>query len=164
MKLKVKNLKSLTIEIQKRVRKVLRDKDIRDGLGDILVEYIRTQSFGRPAKATIAARKYLEKYNVTDPDYNRSKIKAIFTGKLLEDLASNVKADFKPGKVGYVFEQSNKKHPKYQGKTKKVGSRSSYKAIQEGLENLGYNYVKIDDATIDKMINFIRSKLLNKLS
>jgi len=158
------NLKEITVDLRKRITEILRDPSVRSGLGEILVDYIRTQSFGSPAPSTAKIRKYLERYNKVDKDYNSGKIKAIFTGELLNDLAGNVKANFKGGKATFEFAQSNKKHKKYQGKKKKIGStRSAYSAIQSGLESLGYDYIEVDDATIDKMTQFIQDTLLRKL-
>ena len=164
LKITSASLKKAQSSIRKTITKALRSKDIRAGIGDIVVDAIKASKLGSPAKATVAHRKYLEKYNQTSDAYKRGVVNAIFTGELMKDLANNVKFTTGSDGVGYEIQNSGKKHKKYKGKKKSIGSRTPYKVIQDRLIDLGYDYLFIEDETVDKLVKFIRKQLLNKLS
>jgi hypothetical protein len=112
-KIKVKNLNKVQSSLRKKIRKALRSPNIREGVGEIVVDQIQDDSVPVQSEATIAWRKYYEKANETSPRYNRSKINFTFTGDLLKDLMKNVKARFDLNRAEFIIEQSNKKHKKY---------------------------------------------------
>lgn len=162
-KLKVKNLKQVTSSVRKFITKELRSKEIRQGVGEIVVKSIRAQMFGVPAKSTKKWRERYDSLNTTHPTYKRSKINITFTGELLEDLQKNVRANATSGRFVYVIEHSDKLHKKYNGVSGKIGSRSKYSDISDGIINKwGYNYLKFDDKTLAKVISFINSEITKK--
>ncbi len=167
-KLKVLNLKKVTSGIRRDITKALRDKEFRDGIGDIVVNEVKETTLGSAKDGTLAWRKYLEKGNATDPKYNRNKIKALFTGELLNDLRNNVRLDLSSGGASFTIEHTDKKHKKYKkpnGKPTK-GIAQTYKAIQGFLEELGYFYIRNakNSAKIEKKVrDFIQEMLFKKL-
>ena len=164
-KLKIKNLKQVQTSIRKEITKGLRDKEIREGVGEIVVDQIQSEPTPVSSKATIAWRKYLEQSNSTSSRYRRSQINITFTGELLEDLKNNVKARFGSGKAEYVIEQSNKKHRKYKtpsGRPVK-GQRQSYKDISDFIIAKGYNYLTFSSQSKKRVIEFIRIRLFKNL-
>jgi hypothetical protein len=163
--LNITNLKQVETRLRQRIIKALRSKRIRELIGDTVVKAIKERKdFGAPKESTEKQRRYLERYNSTDPAYDRNKINAVFTGELLADLEKNVRLVSKKGSVSFEIAQSDKRHKKYQGKTKKVGSRSKYSEIQKGLEDLGYNYLFVDDKAVDELIDLIRQELLKEIA
>lgn len=164
-KLKVKNLSKVQISIRKEITKALRDKDIRDGVGAIVVDQIQKEPIPVSSKVTLAWRKYLEKGNQVAKQYKRNFINITFTGELLADLKNNVKASFTAGKAEYVIEQSDKKHKKYKkpnGKTVK-GERKTYKEISEFVIDKGYNYLTFSSKSKKRVIEFIKKELFKRL-
>lgn len=166
-KLKVKNLKSVQSSIRKEITKALRSKEIRQGVGEIVVEDIQENTIAVSSSATIAWRKYYEKANKLSPKYTRRNINFTFTGDLLKDLMNNVKAKFGGGKAEFILEQSNKKHKKYKkpnGKTSK-GRALSHKEIQENIYKIStkYHYLKFTKKAKDGVLKFIREELFKRL-
>lgn len=167
-KVKVKNLKNVTSNIRLKITKELRAPEFRTGVGDIVVEEIKKTNLGSPSEATKAWRKYLEKGNTTDKQYNPGQIKALFTGELLEDLRKNVRLSSTKGAIEFIVEQTDKLHKKYKkpnGKPTK-GRRQTFKQIQSFLEALGYNYItnaKNKQTTQKKILDFIRKELFKRL-
>ena len=164
-KLKIKNLRQVKTSIRKEITKGLRDKKIREGVGEIIVDQIQGEPVPVTSKVTTAWRKYLEKGNTPSSRYSRSQINITFTGDLLKDLKNNVKARFGAGKAEYVIEQSNKKHKKYKtpdGKPIK-GDRQSYKDISDFIIKRGYNYLTFSSQSKKRVIEFIRERLFKNL-
>ena len=167
-KVKVNNLKNVTSNIRLKITKELRAPEFRKGIGDIVVEEIKETNLGTPSAATKAWRKYLEEGNKKDPKYEPDKIKALFTGELLEDLRNNVRLSSTKGAVEYIIEQTNKLHKKYKkpnGKPTK-GKRQTFKQIQGFLEDLGYKYItnaKNSEEMTKKILKFIRKELFERL-
>lgn len=151
--------KKLNRSLQVEVNKLFRDKTLREEIGRIVVEDIKANyDGGSPAKSTLKWRERYDKLNATDPAYNRNKIKAVFTGELLEDLRTNIKAD--TTQKQFVMEHSGKLHKKYQGVTKKIGSRTPYNKISEYLiDDMGYNYLQLTDEAREKIVSLVRDKL-----
>jgi hypothetical protein len=157
---KVKGLKRVKSNIRKFITRSLRDPVVRKGVGKIVVDNIRAKNFGPPAKTTKKWRERYDGLNATHPTYARNKINITFTGELLNDLQNNVKSKSTGGQFNYIFEQSNKLHKKYNGVSGKIGSRSKYSEISDGIINKwGYDYLKIDDKTLTKVIKFIQTKV-----
>jgi hypothetical protein len=165
-KVKVKGFKELRNLVGRRakiaINKTIRDKTLRDKIGVLIVDYIRNNFSEVPAPATIAIRQYLEQFNTTHPTYKRRKINVTFSGALLDDLKNNVKAD--TTQLAIVIEHSQKKHPGYKtgsGKTKRV----SFSLINQYLVNdMNYDYIKVDDKTKDKIVKLIRKEILNSIA
>lgn len=160
-KLRVKNLNKVRTNIRKRVTKALRDKSIREGVGEIVVDQIQKEPVPVTSEATKSWRKYLEKNNPTSIRYNRRFINITFTGELLKDLMKNVKAKFSKGSVEYVIEHSDKKHKKYKkpnGRPLK-GTRKSYSEISDFIIDKGYDYLTFSEKSKTRVIRFIRDKV-----
>lgn len=152
------NPKILKRKINIAITKLLQSKELREKIGKTIVEAIKDKSMGSAAYSTKKWRERYEKLNKTDPKYSRSKINATFTGELLNDLMTNVKAN--TPKKQFIVGNSSKLHKKYQGVTKKIGSRSPYKEIAKGLINdLGYDYLEVSDDTREKIIKLIRKEI-----
>ena len=159
-KVKVKGLKRIQSNIRKFITKELRKKEIRQGVGEIVVNSIRATKFGAPAKSTKKWRKRYDSLNVTHPTYSRNKINITFTGELLQDLQKNIKSSSTAGRFVYVIEHSDKLHKKYNGVTGKIGSRSRYSDISDGIINKwGYKYLTFDDKTLAKVISYINTEI-----
>jgi len=141
------------------ITKMLRSKELRLKVGRIVEEDIR-KNFRKSvtSKATLAFRKYYEKYNPTHPDYNRRIINITFTGDLLEDLAKNVKAD--TNKLELIVEHSDKKHKLYKLRKRKGGrKRHSHKEISEFVISKGYDYLQITDKASAKIRKLVQEEL-----
>jgi len=188
-KLKILNLKKVQTSLRKQITKELRSKEIRTGVAEIIVSDIKDSNLGTPAKFTKEMREYLEQFNKTDPKYRRGKISANFTGELLQDLISNVKAKFGNGLATFVLEHSDKDHSPYkQGKGKSKFSKKktfketrfdkksgSFKQVNKAvkvpysfistmiIKKHGYDYLKFSDKTQSKVIKFIRDKVFKNL-
>jgi hypothetical protein len=167
-KVKVLNLEKIRSDIRKKIALGLRDEEIRKGIGEIIVQDIKeTKDFGTPAESTIKWRERYEKSNTTDEFYNRNKLNATFTGELLEDLKNNVRLNSTKGAIAFEITQSSKFHKPYKSPSKKTKSRSKsnvtrpkYSDIQNWMiNNYGYNYLKIEDFTVRKLVAFIRNTL-----
>lgn len=186
-RVKVTGLKNFQSQIVKEIRKILRDKTTRQSVGRIVVAGIRSSSFGEPSNVTMQFRKFFEQYNKTHPEYRRSNINITFTGELLNDLQKNVKADFGGGKNEYIIEHSGKLHKGYDsGEARKKGKRKievtslkskktretrqkysrqriSYQMISEYLIEKGYDYLQLNDATINRVLRYINIRLKGQL-
>lgn len=163
--IRIKNLKQVQTAIRKEITKGLRAPEIRNGVGEIVVDQIQKEPIPVRSKATIAWRKYLEKGNKTSSRYSRGRINITFTGELLNDLKNNVKARFGAGKAEFVISQSKKKHKKYKkpdGKPVK-GVAQSYEAIGDFLAAKGYNYLTFSSKSKKRVIQFIREKLFKNI-
>lgn len=164
--LRVKNLRSIKSQLRKRITKALRDKKIRSGVAKIVVRNIRKETIPVKSKATIAWRKYYEKANKTHGSYNRKKINFTFTGDLLNDLISNVKAKFSKGKALFVLEQSKKKHKKYKkpdGKTSKSRALTHAEISDIIIHKLGYKYMTFSKKSENEVLAFIKKELFKRL-
>ena len=166
---KVTGLKNIQSTLLKEIRKILRDKTTRDSVGRIVVAGIRSMQKPVQSQVTLAFRKYYEQYNKTHPEYRRSNINITFTGDLLNDLQKNVKADFSGGKNEYLIQHSEKRHKKYKtGKKRKNKSSKSVEAlthqmISEYLIEKGYDYLKLDDKTINRVLRYMNIRLEKQL-
>jgi hypothetical protein len=168
---KIKGIKELAQRLNRNIKievaKLFRDADLRAKIGSIIVNDIKLnyEAPNPPADSTLEWRRRYDPINKTDPAYRREKIKAVFTGELLEDLAKNIKSN--PTNFSFEVAHSNKKHRKYQGKTKKIGGNSTYQEISEGLiEKLGYNYMVLSDEAKTEIAALVRDrvfKLLDKV-
>ena len=186
-KLKVKNLKQVQNSIRKDLTKILREKSVRQGVAEIVVNEIRSTKFGTAHKFTVKMREYLKQFNKVHEKFKMNDIRITFTGELLNDLIKNIKASFNKGTVDYVIEHSDKMHKVYRqasnSKKKKIEVTSlktkktrdvrdfsskqkpvSYKTISENIiHKNGYDYLKFSESTKEKVIEFIRKTLFNKL-
>ena len=168
-KVRVKGVNELAAKLNRNLRielnKLFRDADLRRKIGSIIAEDIKDNvNFGAPSAATDEWRGRYEPYNTTDPKYDRSKLNATFTGELLADLASNVKAI--PSELTFLVEHSKKKHKRYSGPNGKIGKSVLYSKISSYLVNdLNYDYFKLSDRGQKLITDEIRKvffKLLSK--
>ena len=166
--IKIKGIKNLEAKINRslkiEINKLFRDKDLRLQIGQLVVADIK-QNYdgGRPAESTIKWRERYDQLNQTDPQYNRNKIKALFTGELLNDLATNIKAD--TINKQFVMEHSSKLHKKYQGVTKKIGKRIAFDKLSGYLiDDMGYNYMVLSDEVQKEIVKLVREKILKLIS
>jgi len=167
-KVKVLNLDKIRSDIRKKITLALRDETIRTGIGEIVALDIKeTKDFGTPAESTQKWRARYEKSNTTDEYYQRNKLNAVFTGELIEDLKNNVRLSSTKGDISYEIKQSDKFHKPYKSPSKKKKSssksnvtRPKYSDIQNWMiNNYNYNYLKIEDFTIKKLVTFMRKAL-----
>lgn len=160
-KVKVTGLKQIQSSIRKFITKELRRKDIRDGVSSIVVESIRKKNFGTPAKTTKKWRERYDSVNPTHSTYSRNKINITFTGELLNDLQKNIRANSTAGKFNYIMEHSDKLHKKYNGVSGKIGSKTKYSVISDGIINRwGYDYLTFDDKTLTKVVSYINKQIV----
>jgi hypothetical protein len=110
----------------------------------------------------LAWRKIYDKLNITDPAYSRGKINITFTGELLKDLIRDVRAI--TTKRQFEVAHSDKKHKPYKGKNGKIGGSPPYKTIQKRLQGLGYDYLTISKAALNKIQTAVQKKLLEILT
>lgn len=158
---KVKGLKQINSAIRKFITKELRRKELRQGVGEIVVSSIRAKRFGTPARSTKKWRKRYDSLNTTHPTYRRNNINITFTGELLNDLQKNIKSKSTSGKFEYIISHSDKLHKKYNGVSGKIGSRSKYSDISDGIINKwGYDYLSFDNKTLNKVVSYINKEIV----
>lgn len=167
-KIKIKGIKEVSKKLNKDIRielnKVLRNPVLRLKIGDIVVNDIKQNvDFGSPAPSTLKWRERYDQINPTDPAYSRSKLNAVFTGELLDDLRTNVRAF--PTELTFEIGHSDKRHKKYQGVTKKIGSRAKYSEISGYLVNdLGYDYFQLTKKAQSEITKLIQDELFKLLA
>jgi hypothetical protein len=167
-KIKIKGVKEVSDKLNRNIRielnKILRDPALRQKVGQIVVDDIKANvDFGSSAPGTLKWRETYDQINATDPAYSRNKLNAVFTGELLEDLKNNVRAF--PTELTFEIAHSDKRHKKYQGVTKMIGSRSKYSEISEGLvKGLGYDYFKLTKRAQSEITKLIREELFKLLA
>lgn len=167
-KIKIKGIKEVSKKLDKDIRielnKVLRNPVLRLKIGDIVVNDIKGNvNFGSPAPSTLKWRERYDQINPTDPAYSRNKLNAVFTGELLEDLRTNVRAY--PTELTFEVGHSDKRHKKYQGVTKKIGSRAKYSEISGYLVNdLGYDYFQLTKKAQSEITKLIQDELFKLLA
>lgn len=167
-KIKIKGVKEASQKLSRNLRielnKVLRDPVLRQKVGEIVVADIKENvDFGSPAPSTLKWRETYDQINPTDPAYSRNKLNAVFTGELLEDLKNNVRAF--PTELTFEIGHSDKRHKKYQGVTKKIGSRAKYSEISDYLVNdLGYDYFKLTKKAQAEIAKLIKDELFKLLT
>jgi len=158
---KVTGLKQIQSSIRKFITKELRRKDLRENVGKLVVDSIRSKRFGSPTKSTRKWRERYDSLNTTHPRYSRNNINITFTGELLVDLEKNIKSNSTGSRFQYVISHSDKLHKKYNGVSGKIGSRSKYSDISDGLINKwGYDYLTFDDKTLTKVVSYINKEIV----
>jgi len=56
---------------------------------------------------------------------------------------------------------SDKLHKKYNGVSGKIGSRSKYSDISDGIINKwGYDYLTFDNKTLNKVVSYINKEIV----
>ncbi len=170
--------KKLNSKFKVVINKTLRDKATRLEVGKIIAQDIRDNFNEDASEITQAFREFFEQYNTTHPDYRRSKINITFTGELLEDLATNVKAD--TTKLAFIVEHSDKKHANYKSggtfkdkkagvtslktqKTRNITVKQSHRRISDKLIAMGYDYLKVSDDAEKKILQLLKSKILENI-
>ena len=162
-RIKLKNIdnvaKALNRSLRIELNKLFRDKQLRLDVGNIIEQDIKANYDQRAAaRSTVRTRRYLEKYNSTDSKYDRNRIKALFTGALLDDLAKNVKGF--PTQSTFEVSHSKKKHPGY----KTANGRSKRISFEE-LSNILVNDLKVNYFVLsDKAQKDIAQLIIDKFS
>ena len=163
----IKGTKELANKLNRQLRielnKLFRDKNLRMLVGEIVVADIKKNvNFGAAADSTVRTREYLDRFNKTDRAYVKSDIKAVFSGKLLEDLKKNVKGF--PTESTFEIAHSEKKHPGYKtanGRTSKI----DYQELSDILiDDLGYNYIQLSDKARSKIAKAVKDKFFRLLA
>lgn len=165
-KVKIKNVQAVRKLVGSRfkiaINKLLRSKDIRSKVGRIIVDDIQSINWGTASEKYQAFRDRIK--NPKDKKYAPPKINITITGKLLNDLITNVKAN--TTKLELIIEHSEKKHPKYKltssGRKRKATPSSTYKEIGEGISRY-YDYLTISDKASKKITRLIQDELFNLL-
>jgi len=166
--IKVKGTKELAKRLNRdlniKLNKLFRDKNLRSEIGVIVVADIKKNvEFGAPSSSTLKWRKTYDKLNKTDSAYDRNKIKAVFTGELLADLGKNVLGNTTD--KTFVIGNSDKLHKKYRGKSGLIGKKVSFSKIAEYLVNdLKYDFLKLSDEGRDKILSLVRDRIFKLLS
>lgn len=162
-KVKIKGIdrveRALKRSIKIETRKLFRDKELRQKIGEMVVDDIKENvDFGLASPATQRARRYLEQFNSTDPKYDRRKIKALFTGQLIDDLGKNIKSD--TNNLQFVIEHSEKNRKKYKKKRGTIGKTMTNQELSKILINdLGYDYILLSDKARSEITELVRDKL-----
>ena len=165
-KVNVKGVQALAKALNRNLRivlnKIFRDKKLRELVGDIVVRDIKKNvNFGSATVNTQRTREYLERYNTTDPAYRRSDVKAVFSGRLLDDLANNVKGF--PTKSTFEISHSKKRHPGYRtanGNTPKI----DYQKLSDILiGDLGYDYFQLSDKAQQEILEAVQDKFFEEI-
>lgn len=147
-KVTIKNLSALKKAIGRNLKielsKLFTSQDLRLRIGTIIVNDIKNNvDLGEAADSTKKYREYLAKFNITDPQYDQNRVKALFGGHLLDDLKNNIKG--LPTELSFLVEHSSNSHPGYKtanGRTKRV----PFSQISDWLINdKGYDYIKLTD-------------------
>jgi hypothetical protein len=166
--IKVNGVKELADKLTRNLRielnKIFSSNELRETVGQIIVNDIKKNAdFGKPAPSTKKWRKTYEPHNATDPEYNRDKLNATFTGELLEDLQKNIKGY--PTKLTFEIGHSDKKHSQYKSKDGKIGKKTPYKVISKHLINeLGYDYFQLTETAKKLIIEEIKKEFFKVLS
>ena len=165
---KVTNLKNVTSAIKKQIIKASRDKSIRLGIGELIVDDIQRTTFRTLGSGEAYFKFRLRIKNKKDPKFKPTKINLTITGRLMKDLKSNVKVNTTGGQIRYVIEHSDKNHPQYSLKNKRSGTKKPdpvpYKTIQQGLSAAGYDYLNFNNRQLAKLSKFINNKLIKLLT
>jgi hypothetical protein len=159
---KVKGLdrirKSFNRKIKIAINKAFRSKEIRQTVARIVVADIRDSIFRAAAPSTQRTREYLETYNETHPKYDQRLINVTFSGKLLEDLINNAKAD--TVNLAIVIDHSDKKHPGYKTANGRLRADLTYKKLSQILiEDQNLDYLQLTPEGSKKVRDFIIPKL-----
>lgn len=169
-KIKVKNLDNLTKQLSSNLNielnKIFSNKTVLSEVRKIIEKNFRSKNFGSAKDSTNRQRKYLEKYNTTDPDYIPGQIKAIFTGQLLEDLIK--------GTVGVPTEKQfhvahtdaenepeaipDRKHKGYKTKSGRTKG-AAFSDIAEGLVKRGFNYFELESKYEKQLVKLISDEI-----
>lgn len=166
-KVKIKGVQklasSLNANMRVAVNKLMRDANLRDKIGSIIVKDIKENvDMGAASPVTVKIREYFEKYNVTDPAYSRSRVKAVFTGQLMEDLRKNVKSI--TTEMAFEVKNSDKKHKGYKTKNGKTKGESFSKISGWIVDDLGYNYFQLTQEAQAAITNEVQNVLFKILS
>ena len=166
-KVKIKGVKELSKRLERNIntqlKKLFRDKELRKRIGELVVADIKKNvDFGSSDSEWVKYRDKIASKNSTDPAYKQGSIKAVFTSELLQDLINSIKGDTL--NFQFVIEHSEKRHKKYQGVTKKIGSRSKYTEISKGLvRDMGYDYFQLSAKAQKEITKIIREEIFELL-
>lgn len=153
---KVRRQVGKNVNIQ--LNKVLREKELREGLAQDVIDYWRKNPFGTAAKATIDNRIYLEKYNKTHPSYATPLINVTFSGQQLDDLKRGTTAS--PTKGIIEIKNTARVRTRYSGANGKVGKSLKFDKLYSHLSGMGYDYLNLPKVVLDKLSKRIQDRLL----
>lgn len=161
-KIKVKGLDQIRKRFDRKIKiainKAFRSREIRQTVAKIVVSDIRDSIFRAAAPSTQRTREYLETYNETHPKYDQRLINVTFSGKLLEDLISNAKAD--TTNLAIIIDHSDKKHPGYKTANGRLNAKLTYKKLSKILiEDQNLDYLQLTEQGAKKVRDFIIPKL-----
>lgn len=169
-KLRLKNLRRVQSSLRKEIIKASRDKDIRDGVADVIVKSIQDNPVKQAELATIKWREYAKKKNPPDPKHIPDKINFTFTGELMKDLRRNAKVRTIGNSITYVIEQSDRLHKFYKNRKGRAirpkKGKSSFKQIYKWLKKKGkkYDYLRFSSKQKAEVASYVKSALLKKLT
>lgn len=155
--------KALNRKLRIVLNKVFRDKDLRKLVGKIIADDIKANVDFRAAKpSTIKTREYLERFNTTDPQYKKTRVKALFSGQLINDLANNVKGF--PTKQTFEVKHSGKKHKGYKTKNGKTKSIPFQELSDILVNDMNLNYFNITDEAQAEILEAVQNKFFDELA
>lgn len=150
--------KNFNVKIKIAINKAFRNKELRQTVARFVVEDIRDSIFRSAAPSTQRTREYLEDYNTTHPKYDRRLINITFSGKLLEDLITNAKAD--TVNLAIVIQHSEKKHPGYKTANGKINAKLTYADVSKILINdQNLDYFNLTSKGSQNIINYMVPRL-----
>lgn len=170
---KVTNLKNVTSAIKKQIVKASRDKSIRAGVGDIVVDDIQNKNYRNVSPTEPYARFRKRIKNKKDFKFDPAKINFTVKGSLMKDLRKNVVVSTTGGEIRYIIEHSDKLHTGYSvKKSPRKGSKPyktkpiAFKKIQKELAKYSkdYDYLKFSNQVLAKLNKFIKNSLIKLLT
>lgn len=155
--------KTLNRKLRIVLNKVFRDKDLRKLVGKIIADDIKANvDFKEAEDSTIRTREYLERFNTTDPLYNKQRVKALFSGQLINDLANNVKGF--PTKQTFEVKHSGKRHKGYKTKNGKTKSIPFQELSDILIDDMKLNYFNITDDAQSRILEAVQNKFFDELA
>jgi hypothetical protein len=162
--IKKDSINRISKEYRKKVINTLRADDLRQDIATSISTSLldKPKDFGSAKEPYKSYRAKLSKKNTTAKNFNKNRIKALFTGELFEDLADKRAVRNKATSKGieYEIQHTSRKHKKYKG-TK--GKRSKYRDISAGLYKLGYQYFNFTKSLEKKIIKIVNKKIRKAL-
>lgn len=150
---------SLSEAIKRKIKKNVPKKADWEGISTYVIRNVKAnyRKNKTPPLESIKHREYLEKYgNATGISYGTSRPNLTISGELLE----SIKPEFKKNSL-IISPTGN--HKKYQGKTKKVGNRTSNFEIAKHMKKIGRNFLKMTPTMKKIVLNMLKMSLRKHL-
>lgn len=168
-RIKIQGVEGLSKRIGRNVRiqvaQIFRSEELRKRVGEIVERDIKLnyEHSKPPEESTRRWRERYGPYNDTDPQYDPDKLKALFTGELLEDIKNNVVAV--PTDFSFEIGHSDGKHSRYRGPTGLLGKSTPYKVISDYLINkLKMNYMVLTPEAQKEITDAVREEIYKLLA